>query len=197
MSSGRLGPIMVILRKRVAGLTARSLESFVRRAQRVVHLRGVVNVLVSTDTELRRLNCRFRKKDKPTDVLSFPPAVDGAEDFAGDVAISATIAAQNARRLGHSAADEIRILALHGVLHLAGYDHERDGGEMAGKEARLRSKLGLPVALIERNELDLPVGRKHLAAKPAKNEQLRRGASSVGPKVTGLRRPAATPRRSR
>jgi probable rRNA maturation factor len=71
-------------------------------------------------------------------------------DFAGDVAISAEIAAQNARRLGHSLPEEIKILALHGVLHLAGYDHERDRGEMARKEEHLRKQLGLPVALIER-----------------------------------------------
>ncbi len=121
------------------------------RARKAARLRGKVNVLVSTDSELRRLNRRFRGKDKPTDVLSFPSVLDLERDFAGDVAISATIAAQNARRLGHSAADEVKILALHGVLHLAGYDHEHDGGEMARAEARLRSRLGLPVALIERS----------------------------------------------
>jgi probable rRNA maturation factor len=71
--------------------------------------------------------------------------------FAGDVAISAEIAAQNARRLGHTVADEIRILTLHAMLHLAGYDHERDNGEMERKEARLRKSLGLPVGLLERS----------------------------------------------
>jgi len=143
--------MMVILKKRVAGLTARSLESFLARAKQAARLRGKVNVLVSTDSELQRLNRRFRGKDKPTDVLSFPSVLDLARNFAGDVAISGTIAVQNARRLGHSAADEVKILALHGVLHLAGYDHEHDTGEMARAEARLRSRLGLPVALIERN----------------------------------------------
>ena len=63
--------------------------------------------------------------------------------LAGDLAISAEIAARNARRLGHSAADELKILILHGLLHLAGHDHETDGGEMARKEARLRRALGL------------------------------------------------------
>jgi probable rRNA maturation factor len=67
------------------------------------------------------------------------------------VAISAEIAAKNARRLGHAPKEEIKILALHGVLHLAGYDHERDQGEMARREEGLRKQLGLPVALIERN----------------------------------------------
>jgi probable rRNA maturation factor len=143
--------MVVILEKRVAGLTARSLESFVVRARKAARLHGRVNVLVSTDRELRRLNRRFRGKDKATDVLSFPSVLDLDRDFAGDVAISATSAAQSARRLGHSAADEIRILALHGVLHLAGYDHEQDGGKMARQEARLRVRLGLPAALIERN----------------------------------------------
>ena len=121
------------------------------RARKAARLRGKVNVLVSTDSELRRLNRRFRGKDKPTDVLSFPSVLDLDRNFVGDVAISGTIAAQNARRLGHSAADEVKILALHGVLHLAGYDHEHDNGEMARKEARLRGRLGLPAALIERS----------------------------------------------
>ena len=142
---------MVIFKKRVSGLTARSLESFLTRAQRAAGLSGKVDVLVTGDAELRRLNRRFRRKDKPTDVLSFP-AVPGIDrDFAGDVAISATIAAENARLHGHSAADEVRILTLHGVLHLTGYDHERDNGTMARAESRLRRRLGLPVGLIERN----------------------------------------------
>jgi probable rRNA maturation factor len=72
--------------------------------------------------------------------------------FAGDVAISADMAAQNARRFGHSPAEEVKVLALHGLLHLAGYDHESDSGTMARREARLREQLGLPVALIERNQ---------------------------------------------
>ena len=71
--------------------------------------------------------------------------------IAGDVAISADIAAANARRLGHSAGEEIKILVLHGVLHLAGFDHETDDGKMARKEVRLRKALGLPAGLIERN----------------------------------------------
>jgi probable rRNA maturation factor len=70
--------------------------------------------------------------------------------FAGDVAISAEIAASNARRLGHSPSEEIKILVVHGLLHLRGYDHERDHGEMARKEEKLRTELKLPVALIER-----------------------------------------------
>ena len=98
---------------------------------------------------MRRLNAQFRGRDYATDVLSFPSPTF-VEGFAGDIAVSADIAARNAQTLGHSVADEIRILVLHGVLHLAGYDHESDNGEMAGKETRLRRKLGLPAALIER-----------------------------------------------
>ena len=142
---------MVILRKRVAGLSDASLARFVARAGRTVKLRGVVNVVVTSSYELRALNHLFRGKDQPTDVLSFAPDPDFVSGLAGDIAISAEIAKQNARRLGHSAAQEIKILVLHGVLHLAGYDHESDHGVMAGKEAKLRQSLGLPVGLIERN----------------------------------------------
>ncbi len=147
---------MVILRKPVAGLTDTALAKFVSRASRAVGLRGVVNVLVTGNRELRALNRRFRGKDKPTDVLSFAPEPFISESalmnrLAGDIAISAEIAKQNARRLDHSAAQEIKVLALHGVLHLAGYDHDRDEGAMARKETALRQSLGLPVGLIERN----------------------------------------------
>lgn len=142
---------MVILQKRVAGLTEDSLDRFVTRAKRVAGLRGSVTVLVTSSRELRRLNQRFRGNDRPTDVLSFPPEPVGARGFAGDLAISADIAAQNARRLGHSPAEEVKILTLHGVLHLTGYDHESDNGEMARREQRLRQVLGLPIALIERS----------------------------------------------
>jgi len=140
---------LVILRKRVAGLTEASLARFVTRAGRVAGVRGAVNVLVTSSPELRSLNRRFRKQDKPTDVLSFPPMLN-ADGFAGDVAISADIAARNAKLLGHSPAEEVEILALHGLLHLAGYDHETDEGHMAGLEQRLRKSLGLPAGLIER-----------------------------------------------
>lgn len=143
---------MVILHKPVPGLTEDSLDRFVLRARRVARLRGSVTVLVTSSREMRRLNLRFRGKDKPTDVLSFPPAPLATKGFAGDVAISAEIAAQNARRLGHSPAEEIKILSLHGVLHLRGYDHETDNGKMARREQQLRKQLGLPVALIERSE---------------------------------------------
>ena len=143
--------IVVILRKHVAGLSDAALRKFVARASRAVELRGVVNVLITSSRELRALNRRFRGKDQPTDVLSFVPDARFSDALAGDIAISAEIAAQNARGLGHSVAQEIKILALHGVLHLAGYDHESDHGVMEGKERKLRKALRLPVGLIERN----------------------------------------------
>ena len=147
---------MVILQKRVAGLSKESLGRFVLRARRAADLRGVVNVLVTSSTAVRSMNLQFRGKDKATDVLSFPSALPASPDRrtskvpAGDIAISAEIAAQNAARLGHSVADEVRILTLHGILHLAGFDHERDNGQMARKEMKLRRLLRLPVGLIER-----------------------------------------------
>jgi probable rRNA maturation factor len=142
---------LVILRKPIAGLSEVALARFVAKATRIVRLKGEVNVLVTSSHELRRLNRTFRRKDKPTDVLSFPAISDLSESLAGDVAISSEIAAKNAQQLGHSTAQEIKILALHGLLHLAGYDHERDHGEMGRKERRLRRSLGLPVGLIERS----------------------------------------------
>lgn len=144
---------MVILRRRIAGLSASTIERFVLRARRAVSLRGTVNVLVTSSSELRILNRRFRGADKATDVLSFPaPLAERRKParVAGEVAISADIARENATRLDHSVADEIKILVLHGILHLAGFDHERDKGEMARKESRLRQQLKLETGLIER-----------------------------------------------
>jgi probable rRNA maturation factor len=89
---------------------------------------------------MKALNRRFRGKDKPTDVLSFPAEPDAPKNFAGEIAISAEIAAQNARALGHSPAEEVKILVLHGILHLRGYDHECDNGEMARREQQLRAR---------------------------------------------------------
>ncbi len=149
---------MIILKKRVAGLSAQVFGRFVLRARRAVGLSGTVNVLLTGSAEMRALNLRFRMKNKTTDVLSFPSeaSVNGAakRTFAGEIAISANIAVENAARLGHSAALEVKVLALHGILHLAGFDHERDNGQMARKEAILRRKLGLPPSLTERDEPD-------------------------------------------
>ena len=145
---------MVILQKKVAGLSEGTLERFVLRARKAVGLRAPVNLLVTSSSAVRTLNRQFRRQNKPTDVLSFPMhAQSGSRNRrtpAGEVAISADIALQNSIRLGHPVAQEIKILALHGILHLAGFDHERDNGQMARKEASLRRALKLPAALIER-----------------------------------------------
>jgi len=92
------------------------------------------------------LNRRFREKDKPTDVLSFPDA----RGAGGDIAISMDIAQQNATRYGHDLLQELKILVLHGMLHLAGHDHAADHGEMAARERALRARLKLPACLIDR-----------------------------------------------
>jgi probable rRNA maturation factor len=146
---------VVIVRKKIAGLSSSTLERFVLRARRVVQLRDPVNVLVTNSAELRSLNQRFRGADKATDVLSFPASPEvsrQARRVAGEVAVSADIARENARRFGHSVADEVKILVLHGILHLAGFDHEHDNGTMARKENQLRLRLKLEGGLIERTQ---------------------------------------------
>lgn len=109
--------------------------------------RGQITVALVTDRRIQQLNQAFRNVDKPTDVLSFPADEPG---MLGDVVIARGIARQQARGAGHDVATEIRVLALHGLLHLLGYDHEHDGGRMARLEARLRRKGGLREGLIER-----------------------------------------------
>jgi probable rRNA maturation factor len=170
---------VVIVRKRVAGLSEVALARFVTRASRAARLRGAVNVLLTSNRELRALNSRFRGKDTPTDVLSFTPVFGLGNAFAGDVAISAEMAAHNARLLGHSPAEEIKILALHGMLHLAGFDHERDHGEMARTEERLRKSLRLPSGLIDRRQ-PKPNGLSGKARSPVTTMQRRRAGKPVG-----------------
>jgi probable rRNA maturation factor len=128
------------------------LTSFLNRARLAVGLRGEVEVLLADDHTLRTLNRSFRGKNKPTDVLSFPspPPMKGQPVHAGDLAISLETAARQAATYGHSLRDEVKILLLHGLLHLSGLDHETDNGEMAVREAELRSKLKLSNTLIER-----------------------------------------------
>jgi len=143
---------LVIFQKRVADLTELALSRFVTLARQAAGLKGVVNVLLTSSAEMKSLNRRFRQKDKPTDVLAFPAEANLRKQFAGEIAISAEIAAKNAHALGHSPAEEVKILALHGVLHLRGYDHECDNGQMARREKQLRAVLHLPQGLIERTE---------------------------------------------
>jgi probable rRNA maturation factor len=141
---------LVILRKQIAGLSEGSFNRFILRARRAARIEGGVNVLVTSSAAMRSFNLRFRGVNRPTDVLSFPSKSQSRARLAGEIAISADIATQNALRLGHAPAMEVKVLALHGLLHLAGMDHERDNGEMARKEAHLRQVLHLPSTLTER-----------------------------------------------
>jgi len=129
--------------------SAESLSRFATRMQRALGIKGDVNICITSNREIQLLNWRFRRKNRPTDVLTFPSAVPYV---AGDIAISLEIAAANADQLGHSMDTEVKILILHGMLHLAGYDHEIDDGEMEAKEAALRMQLKLPVGLIQRSQ---------------------------------------------
>lgn len=182
---------MIILRRRVAGLSEATLARFVKRACAILGIEGDVDVLVTGNRELRDLNGRFRKKNIATDVLSFPPMPGLRQEFAGEVAISAEIANRNARRLGHSAAQEIKILTLHGILHLAGFDHDHDAGRMARKENHLRTMFSLPHGLIERSaEFAKLKPKPTVRLRPAKVRRALRGDRS-GPR-SGAR---ATPTR--
>jgi probable rRNA maturation factor len=109
--------------------------------------RGTVTVAIVPDARVRALNREYRRKDTSTDVLSFPSEERG---HLGDVVIAAGVARRQARDAGHSLQTELRVLALHGLLHLLGYDHERDDGRMARLERRLRREGGLVEGLIER-----------------------------------------------
>jgi probable rRNA maturation factor len=132
--------------------TPRTFARFLAIAQLAVRLRGQVTVLLTTDQAIRSLNRRFRGKNKATDVLSFPAdaTLHGPEKIAGDLAISVPTALRQAIEQGHSLSTEIKVLILHGLLHLAGHDHETDTGQMARRERLLRARLRLPQGLIER-----------------------------------------------
>jgi len=135
-----------------ATLSPSGMARFLNRGRLAVGLHGAVDVLLTDDSTLRRLNKSFRGKNKPTDVLSFPAPPKFASKHAGDLAISLETAARQATTYGHSLRDEVRILLLHGLLHLSGEDHEKDNGEMAIREAELRRELRLPTTLIDRVE---------------------------------------------
>ena len=109
-----------------------------------------MSVLLTSDATMRRLNRQFRGKNKTTDVLSFPAGDEVKEEIAGDLAVSVPTARRQAEERDHSLSTEIKVLMLHGLLHLAGYDHEGDEGQMFRRERALRAKLGLPQGLIER-----------------------------------------------
>lgn len=114
--------------------------------------RGRVVVAIVSDPTMRRFNRQFRNMDYATDVLSFPSIAPGA---LGEMAIASGVCRRQARAAGHSELVESRILALHGLLHLMGYDHENDAGEMRRTEERLRKRAGLPPGLIVRQNAGL------------------------------------------
>lgn len=144
-----LEKLVLLLVHQPGDVSERALALFAGKAQRAVGLTGEVTIFITSSDEIRELNRRYRRKNEATDVLSFELPSKRAK-IVGDLAISSEIAAANAAELGHSTETELKILILHGLLHLAGYDHERDDGEMLAREAELRLKLRLPVGLIER-----------------------------------------------
>src|SRR3954468_10394696 len=142
----------VTFRRPLSDASPRTIRRFARKLEREVAKGRRFDCLVTGDAELRKLNRDFRGKDYATDVLSFPSLARPLASAAtiGDLAISAARARAQAREFGHTTEDELRVLMLHGVLHLLGMDHETDGGRMARAERRWRRELGLPNGLIER-----------------------------------------------
>jgi probable rRNA maturation factor len=134
----------------IPALSKPGLTRFLNRARTAVGLEGQVDVLLTSDAELKSLNRAYRGKNKPTDVLSFPTPPEIAPQHAGDLAISIDTAARQAATYNHPLDTEVKILVLHGLLHLAGEDHETDKGQMAAREAELRLEFRLPNSLIER-----------------------------------------------
>jgi probable rRNA maturation factor len=151
---------MILNRQKTVRVARRPLESFLRRVQGELGFQeaGVTICLVS-DAEIARMNETFRKKKGPTDVLSFPSVARGRpvplrrssvkgtkgkiDEYLGDVAISPATARRYAKKSGRKLPSELRVLILHGVLHLLGYDHETDRGQMDRVERKLRVRLGL------------------------------------------------------
>jgi probable rRNA maturation factor len=152
----------ILNRQRTLRVPVRQLEAFLARAARKLRLplRSFTVCLVSS-AEIARWNRAYRHKDGPTDVLSFPAEAEpprrarskrrissgrtlaSSNSYLGDIAIAPAIAQRNARRFGRTFPQEMRILILHGMLHLMGYDHETDTGQMDRRERRLRRELGL------------------------------------------------------
>jgi probable rRNA maturation factor len=153
---------MILNRQRSVRLSTRALESFLLRVRRELDLKQAqVTVCLVSDAEIAGMNQSFRKKHGPTDVLSFPavkvrkpqrsrrrfissvPVSSDSEESLGDIAIAPAVAKRNAKNYGRTLPAELKILILHGVLHLLGFDHEADRGEMDRTEKKLRRRLGL------------------------------------------------------
>jgi probable rRNA maturation factor len=150
---------MILNRQRAVRLARRPLETFLRRVQKELGLgEASLTVCLVSDAEIAWMNKTYRKKNGPTDVLSFPaarrwprpPVLQGGPykkrkevEFLGDVAIAPATARRYAKKNGRTLASELRVLVLHGVLHLMGYDHQSDRGQMDRVEEKLRKRFGL------------------------------------------------------
>jgi probable rRNA maturation factor len=150
---------VILERRKTKDLSRLALTRFANRAQRAAGVWGEVNILLTGDSEMQRLNLQFRHKDEPTDVLSFPadrpqperhPSLRTQGAAGGDIAISLQTARLQAAQAGHNLLTEVKVLILHGMLHLAGHDHETDRGRMRRLEPKLRAGFHLNAGLIER-----------------------------------------------
>jgi probable rRNA maturation factor len=159
---------VIVERRTTKDLSRLALARFANKAQRAVGVSGEVNILLTGNSEMQRLNLRFRRKDKPTDVLSFPAAFPPE---GGDIAISIQKARVQAAGIGHDLLTEVKVLILHGMLHLAGHDHETDRGQMGTLEQQLRTELNLPAGLIER--MPLRGATRSVTCSPAVRAQRR------------------------
>jgi len=140
--------VTILNNQKKVRLALRPLERFSERARRALKLKPQSAALAFvTDAEIARLNKKYRKKNKPTDVLSFPAQSaqpsPNKNRFLVDIAIAPAVARRYAKKNGRTLQSEICILILHGLLHLLGYDHETDRGQMDRVEHKLRRKLGL------------------------------------------------------
>jgi rRNA maturation RNase YbeY len=147
---------MILNRQRAVRVARRPLELFLRRVAKELRLGDSdVTVCFVSDAEIARMNEAFRRKKGPTDVLSFPAerkkrkklyaarTADTEKSYLGDIAIAPATARRYAKKNGRSLSGELRVLILHGTLHLLGYDHETDCGEMDRIERKLRRRFGL------------------------------------------------------
>ena len=131
--------VVLLNRQRRRPVRPARLRRLLEAAARSLGVSGEVSLVLTRDPAVRALNARYRGKDKPTDVLSFPGP--GGEAGLGDIVVSVDTAERNARRQGRTLQRELDVLALHGFLHVLGYDHETDDGTMDRLERRLRRKL--------------------------------------------------------
>jgi len=139
---------LITYRRKPARLDFSAVETFAETLRTRLAKGREFHCLITGDAELQQLNRQYRKKNYPADVLSFP----GEAPYLGDIAISLARAREQAKQQGHTVEDELKILILHGLLHLKGHDHETDNGEMKRAESRWSKLLGLPTSLTGRTQ---------------------------------------------